>query len=132
MLKKLAVVILLAQIARAQDAQPTGPPTVVADARHGIELLRDSMKNPDSFSVDRVYVNKEHTLFCIAYRAQNGFGGMNYSMGSYKPNGGINTMQGAMWCSADGWARNRDRALKKGWTDITAQVVETASPRESK
>jgi hypothetical protein len=40
-------------------------------------LLRASMRNPESLVVEEAWSNKSGSMICIAYRAQNGFGGMN-------------------------------------------------------
>lgn len=39
--------------------------------------IKRSMRNPDSFSIESALANEESTVFCMEYRGQNGFGGMN-------------------------------------------------------
>lgn len=39
--------------------------------------LRDSMRNPDSFILEKARANDDGSVVCLWYRSQNGFGGMN-------------------------------------------------------
>lgn len=39
--------------------------------------IKRGMRNPDSFSIESALANDESTVFCMEYRGQNGFGGMN-------------------------------------------------------
>lgn len=41
------------------------------------KVLRDLMRDPDSFVIESVSVNEDATLTCTEYRSRNGFGGMN-------------------------------------------------------
>lgn len=43
-----------------------------------ISITQSSMRDPDSFKLDKVLVNKDASVICIAYRAKNGFGGYEY------------------------------------------------------
>ncbi len=45
-------------------------------AATGAVLLRNSMRNPSKFDLSLVFI-VDHEWFCYAYRAENGFGGMN-------------------------------------------------------
>lgn len=40
-------------------------------------LLKNSLRDPDSFTLETVGVSDDAGVVCIAYRAKNGFGGMN-------------------------------------------------------
>jgi hypothetical protein len=40
-------------------------------------MLKKAMRNPDSFKLASVYLTLNGTV-CYEYRAQNGFGGMNF------------------------------------------------------
>lgn len=39
--------------------------------------IKRGMRNPDSFVVESARANDDSTVFCMEYRGQNGFGGMN-------------------------------------------------------
>lgn len=39
--------------------------------------IKRGMRNPDSFVIDTALANDDSTVFCMEYRGQNGFGGMN-------------------------------------------------------
>jgi hypothetical protein len=43
----------------------------------GANMLKKSMRNPDSFKLDSVFMIDGQTALCYEYRAQNGFGGVN-------------------------------------------------------
>jgi hypothetical protein len=51
--------------------------TRIGFARDATEGLRNSMRDPQSLTVESLGVNKDANLACIEYRAKNGFGGMN-------------------------------------------------------
>jgi len=63
--------------------QPVKSPAVVEKERRltravaGALTLKKSMRNPDSFKLASVYLSQNGTV-CYEYRAQNGFGGMNF------------------------------------------------------
>jgi hypothetical protein len=75
---KNAIVIvapLLTLLAEAQSIQPE-----VAQAVRGSVLLRNQMRNPDSFVIERVFTLKNKKgaeITCFEYRSRNGFGGMD-------------------------------------------------------
>ncbi len=46
-------------------------------AKLAVSILRNSMRDPDSFVPETVYINDKPGYACIQYRARNGFGGMN-------------------------------------------------------
>ena len=55
-------------------------------AIEGANALRDHMRDPDSFKVEKVsyWTNgKDKEQYCYSYRARNGFGGMNRDFASY-------------------------------------------------
>lgn len=41
------------------------------------KFLKSSMRDPDSFVVEKMLINDVATVACVAYRSKNGFGGMN-------------------------------------------------------
>jgi len=49
-------------------------------AKLAVSILRNSMRDPDSFVPESVYINDRPGYACIQYRARNGFGGMNREM----------------------------------------------------
>lgn len=53
-------------------------------AIRGAKPLRDSMRNPDAFTLDRVLIMTDRTA-CYTYRAQKGFGGMNVGYAPLTP-----------------------------------------------
>ncbi len=70
----IVVFIAFGLVATAQD-QPN-----MGRAVEGATMIRDRMRDPDSFVVDRVYYwtnHKDRERYCYQYRARNGFGGMN-------------------------------------------------------
>jgi hypothetical protein len=69
----LAIVSLLTLL--AQSTKPE-----VAQAVRGSVLLRDQMRDPDSFVIEKVFTmtNKKGVdITCFEYRSRNGYGGMN-------------------------------------------------------
>jgi hypothetical protein len=66
-----------------QTPQPAKSPAVVEKERRltravaGAMTLKKAMRNPDSFKLASVYLTQNGTA-CYEYRAQNGFGGMNF------------------------------------------------------
>jgi hypothetical protein len=50
----------------------------------GAQILRKSMRNPDSFKLESVLVTMKGVV-CYEYRAQNGFGGMNVEFAVLSP-----------------------------------------------
>lgn len=63
--------------------QPAKSPAEVEKERRltravaGAMTLKKAMRNPDSFKLASVYLTQNGTA-CYEYRAQNGFGGMNF------------------------------------------------------
>jgi len=121
----LLTLTLVSSCAFAKDEQSFVASDEVRNAASGVELLRASLRDPDSMVVEHVYAKMshkpDHPLICIAYRAKNGFGGYGYDIAEYK--GGrslqVETIGKLGWCG--GIERNLDRAIKKGWSDITAE-----------
>lgn len=75
----------------ARKNQPPPPPPQTAEQRAetekrnqqirfavaGANVIKKSMRNPDSFKLDSVFLIDGQTAICYEYRAQNGFGGVN-------------------------------------------------------
>lgn len=49
--------------------------------------IKNAARNPDSVSFETVYTDKQGSVVCVVYRAQNGFGGMNKEMLAVDENG---------------------------------------------
>lgn len=73
-------------IAGAQQPEPETPEQkaekAAADTRYIVaaatsNLLRDTMRDPDSLKFEVLRVNEDATVVCMEYRARNGFGGLN-------------------------------------------------------
>ncbi|MBU3624763.1 hypothetical protein ICN48_00720 [Polynucleobacter sp. JS-Safj-400b-B2] len=65
-----------------KNATPADAEKQLAEMRYyqGVILaktIKNSLKNPSSMQLERVSVNEDGSLVCMAYRAQNGFGGMD-------------------------------------------------------
>lgn len=59
------------------------------------KTIKDSMRDPQSFSVEGMRINDDATLACIKYRAKNGFGGVNLEFAVYS-NGKVSQDSG-LW-----------------------------------
>lgn len=94
------VVIGIAQC--SANTNPSPPPKVktaaqiAADAaaetrfQMAVALAKEvkrTMRDPDSFVIETALANEEATVFCLEYRAQNGFGGMNREVIVIHPGG---------------------------------------------
>lgn len=77
----VVVALLFTLIAGAQSIKPE-----VAQAVRGSAALRDQMRDPDSFVIEKVFTmtNKKGVdITCFEYRSKNGFGGMNRETALY-------------------------------------------------
>jgi hypothetical protein len=88
--KKLAIgLIALLSLSAAAGAVFQPPPPSAAEqaarkahndrryaATVAVALLRRNLRDPDSLAIDHVFARTATTI-CVAYRARNGFGGMN-------------------------------------------------------
>lgn len=81
----LLVIMLLGAVIHSITDHSDGPSTIAAKAADeakwevvfgGAVTLRNAMRNPDSFKVSQALQMSDGSV-CYAYRAQNGFGGMN-------------------------------------------------------
>ena len=103
----------------------------VKNATDGVAALRAVMREPESLVVEHIYAKMEHKVdrpvICISYRAKNGFGGFSAEIAEYKGGRSINPNMGRGfgWCS--GIERNLDRAMAKGWSDITPDYQKSLS-----
>jgi hypothetical protein len=61
---------------------------------------------------------------CIPYRSRNGFGGYTHNVAEYK---GGNDFSMGFRCA--GIERNLDKALQKGWADITDEYLKAAAEK---
>ena len=76
----LALVVLLAFLSASEPRRPESSPEEEAEFQHlvlGALTIKHSMRNPDSFVLERVLVPAGSSTACYEYRAQYGFGGMN-------------------------------------------------------
>lgn len=48
------------------------------------KALKSSLRNPDSLAFDEILANDDGSVVCMKYRAQNGFGGMNFEYVVFK------------------------------------------------
>lgn len=48
-----------------------------AAAYAAAKVLRQAMRDPDSFVIESASVSEDASLVCVEYRSRNGFGGMN-------------------------------------------------------
>src|SRR5438128_856534 len=116
-MKSLAVVLILLGCAFGAASDE------VAAALHATELLRARMRDPDSLVIERVYAKADHKadhpMMCIPYRSRNAFGGYSHGVAEYKGGNNLNAAGGESigWCS--GIERNLERAMKKGWVDLS-------------
>lgn len=46
-------------------------------AAETVKAIRGAMRDPDSLVVDSIGVDQNGDVACVAYRARNGFGGVN-------------------------------------------------------
>lgn len=98
-MKPIVATMLLVCIALAQDANSDQ----IAKAAEGLSQLRNGLREPDSFSLDRAWIarsEKRGDAICFTYRARNGFGGMNYSGANYIQN---KKGQYALSVATDSW-----------------------------
>lgn len=106
------------------------------NASHGVAVLRERMRDPDSLVIEHVYArmnhNPDHPLLCIAYRAHNGFGGYSNDIAEYRGGQDIHseTIGHLGWCG--GIERNLKTAIRKGWADITDEYVKVSSQKTEK
>ena len=63
------------------------------------EALRNSLRDPQSLTIEYLGVNKESSIACIEYRAKNGFGGMNRTYAVLKN-------EKFLFQNADAWNKN--------------------------
>lgn len=71
----VALLILIGSLSRMNEPPP--PPDPAADdAMLAVYAVKKSQRNPDSFVLEKVVVTDK--VVCMAWRGQNGFGGMNH------------------------------------------------------
>jgi DNA-directed RNA polymerase subunit RPC12/RpoP len=61
----------------AQAAARAADQNRFRQSMHMLRQIRDSMRDPDSFVVERVTANDDASVICVQYHARNGFNGMN-------------------------------------------------------
>ena len=79
----------------------------VDQAVRGATMLKNRMRDPDSFTIERVFsLTDKHGDFvtCLEYHARNGFGGMDRNAAHYtehkgKPHVDMNGSTGYGWCA---------------------------------
>ena len=81
---KVITLLLLSALALQSASTPTKPE--VAQALRGAVALQDTMRDPDSFVIEKVFIltnKKGYQSTCYEYRSRNGFGGMNRDAATY-------------------------------------------------
>lgn len=82
----IGIGFVAATLRGAQQPEPETPEQkaekAAADTRYIVaaatsNLLRDTMRDPDSLKFEVLRVNEDATVVCMEYRARNGFGGLN-------------------------------------------------------
>ena len=131
-MKTLTMLLIMVAVCRAFGTASDD----VAGALRATELLRERMVDPDSLVIEHVYAKADHKpdhpLMCIPYRSRNGFGGYSHGVAEYKGGNNLNAAGGESmgWCL--GIERNLDRAMKKGWIDLTDEYFKAAKERAEK
>lgn len=92
-MKSFIALLLLAGMALAQDTAvaPTTTNPGIAQALRGAVLLRDRMRDPDSFKIERALTRTEKSGVeetCFEYRSRNGYGGMTREAARYSEHKG--------------------------------------------
>lgn len=116
-----AATFLIALVKGAGSSTPTPAPTATASVTpedpNAITptavgwSLKSAARDPDTLVVERALQNDKRTFVCVAYRAKNGFGGMNRERAVFTKMGG------------DTSARTWNRKCTVGdLTDVTAMV----------
>jgi hypothetical protein len=88
-MKSFIALLLLTGMALAQDTATAAAPTTkpeIAQALRGAVLLRDRMRDPDSFKIERALTRTEKNgieVTCFEYRSRNGYGGMTREAARY-------------------------------------------------
>ena len=105
----------------------------VAVAVRGVELLRNHLRDPNSLIIERIYVLSKSVKapICIRYRSRNGFGGYVREMAEYKGGDNLDSEPEFSRCPgllADVDQSVKDRAIKKGWVDITDEYLKVTMP----
>lgn len=119
------LILMLSLSAFAKDTQ-TRPvtPEMVQRAANAVPALRNMMRDPDSFVLERVFQlvvvkqgnpEKSHNDVCYYYRSRNGFGG--YQSGTAHLDDGGKLSDGGFTCQLP-----TEPKYWKNWADITAEV----------
>jgi hypothetical protein len=126
-MKKLALVVLLCAISASAEDE-------IANAQRGVALLREQMRDPDSLVIEHIYAKMDHKpdhpQMCIVYRAKNGFGGYGREIAEYTGKR-MEADAGNAIGPCNGIERNWDRAVKKGWADITDKYKAAANDQKA-
>ena len=102
----------------------------VGVALRGVDLLRDRIRDPDSLVIERVYAKTDHKpdqpQMCIRFRSRNGFGGYVRNMAEYEGGNSLDPNADEHFSPCAGIEQNWNRAVKKGWADITDEYLKAA------
>jgi hypothetical protein len=125
---RLVTFLLISALALQSASTPIKPE--VAQAVRGAALLRDAMRDPDSFAIEKVfmYAGKDKKGFefqntCYEYRARNGFGGMNRDAASYTEYKGKAKLTTSNLFGPKCVTKDKETSL---YADITAEFQEAA------
>lgn len=138
-MKLIVATVLLCGVALV--AQQSVSSEQIAKAAEGARQLTADQREPDSFSLTRVWIahsEKHGDSICYSYRGRNGFGGVGFGAASYVPNkkgeyvlspasdswGGATGNINDPWPGGLTWFRHcSDQAMRKETsTDITAEL----------
>lgn len=77
-----AVIVVQCSMSMSKSTQPKAPPDPVAEERFQktariAMALKQSLRDPESLTLESAWANDDASVVCIEYRARNGFGGIN-------------------------------------------------------
>ena len=139
-LKLHLILMLVASSLAAQDGKLAKPAIQVKPAIRvkpekvklveTLLILRDHMRNPDSFKLSKVWVVDDSTApntkgtVCYTYRAQNGFGGLNVETAAVIDD--VLRLPGGVWTTAllINAACFTDKGTARPGRDVTQEVQE--------
>lgn len=106
---------ILAILAFADASAATLSQKQLQLARTQLAILKESMRNPASFSLIRIKFAKRTNDVCFTYRAQNGFGGYTVEQAAYSHKDG--------YISAENYIWNDTGCAHEGGVDVTSEVI---------
>lgn len=94
-----------------EDAEHKAETARTEFAAIAVASLKKSLRDPESFKLERAFTSMDAKYACIRYRARNGFGGMNRDHVVFTTKGGDQ--------SASGWNRH---CVKGEFSEQTTQA----------